>query len=149
MRRYEINETPSIVAESALAYDKKHTVEELIHFDGIKLLEVSGSFLDEVIKLTSLNVLDLAEILEISKPNYYRKRQEKNLDLKTIDKLASLLKIYNQGLEAFGSLTDFNRWLTQENLHLGNRPPRLFLKTEGGRARLHQAIGRIEHSIYG
>ena len=149
MRQYEIPDSPLVVAEPALSYGKRHTLEELIHFDGIKSPDVSGSFLDEVTKLININVMDLSEILDISKPNYYRKRQEKNLDLKTIDKLASLLKIYNQGLEAFGSLSDFNRWLSQENLHLGNRPPKLFLKTEQGRARLHQAIGRVEHGIYG
>ncbi|GAB4240225.1 MAG: hypothetical protein Tsb0034_16600 [Ekhidna sp.] len=149
MRRYRIPDSPLIAAEPAFSYTNKKIFEELIHFDGFSQLKVKGDFLDEIINITNLNVLDLADILEISKPNYYRKRQEPVLDIKTIDKLASLLKIYNQGVDAFGSISDFNRWLAQENLHLGNRAPKLFLKTERGRARLHQAIGRIEHGIYG
>lgn len=149
MRQYENSNQSSLVLEPAIAYGKRQMFENLIQFDGLTSLELSGDTLDDVVNLTNLTVIELSEILEMSKPNYYRKRQEPRLDLKTIDKLAALLKIYDQGLDTFGSLLDFDRWLSQENFHLGNRPPRQFLKTERGRARLHQAIGRIEHGIYG
>jgi uncharacterized protein (DUF2384 family) len=147
--RQHSESNPLLAAEPAMAYATKDLVQEVISFDGLKPLKVSGKFLDEVVSITGLSVLELAEILEISKPNYYRKRQDSSLDLKTIDKLSSLLRLFVQGVEAFGNLPDFNRWLTQENLHLGNIPPKVFLKTERGRARLHQALGRIEHGIYG
>ena len=149
MRRYEENDVLSLASEPALSYGKRDVIEELLQFDGSDSLDVSGDILDEIPKITNLPVLEIAEILEISKPNYYRKRNEAKLELKTIDKLSSLLRLYQQGKEAFNGLEDFNRWLSQENLHFGNRLPRFFLKTEQGRRRLHQAIGRIEHGIYG
>lgn len=149
MRRNEINDSINIANEPAIAYGKRNVIEELLRFDGAEGLAVSGDVLDEIPKITQLPVIEIAEILEISKPNYYRKRAEDRLELKTIDKLSSLLCLYQQGVAAFNSLEDFNRWLSQENLHLGNRFPKLFLKTEQGRKRLSQAIGRIEHGIYG
>ncbi|WP_425390098.1 antitoxin Xre/MbcA/ParS toxin-binding domain-containing protein [Ekhidna sp.] len=149
MRRYEESDVLSLASEPALSYGKRDVIEELLQFDGSDSLIVSGDILDEIPKITNLPVLEIAEILEISKPNYYRKRNEPKLELKTIDKLSSLLRLYQKGKEAFNGLEDFNRWLSQENLHFGNRLPRFFLKTEQGRRRLYQAIGRIEHGIYG
>ncbi|MEO1256330.1 MAG: antitoxin Xre/MbcA/ParS toxin-binding domain-containing protein [Bacteroidota bacterium] len=149
MRRYEIEDSLSLASETAVAYRQNTALKDLMQFDGINNAKIPGATLDDVITLTSLTVIELSEIIEISKPNYYRKRQEDQLDLKTIDKLASLIQLYDQGQSAFGSIKDFNRWLSQENLHLGNLTPKLYLKTEQGRKKLHQAIGRVEHGLYG
>jgi len=149
MRQHEEDDVLSLASEPAVAYRKRDVIRGLLQFDGSDPLAISGDILDEIPKITGLPVLEIADILEISKPNYYRKRNEARLELKTIDKLSALLRLYQQGKEAFENLEDFNRWLSQENLHFGNRLPRFFLKTEQGRRRLHQAIGRVEHGIYG
>lgn len=149
MKRLTSDTEQSTTEEPAAVYGRKDGIAQLLKFNGLLSENISGSVLAEIPKVTNLSVKEIVEILEISKPNFYRQKSKLSLDIRIIDKLAVLLHLFNQGKNAFGGLRDFSRWLNQENLHLGNICPKILLKTETGRTRIEIALGRIEHGIYG
>jgi len=113
-------------------------------------LEIPGYVLEVIPKITNLAIIDVAEVLDISKSTYYRAKEEIILEMETVDKLSSVLKIYQRGLEAFeGDKEDLENWLHTKIPSLGNKKPFELLKTENGRQFVLAAIDRIEHSIYG
>ena len=122
----------------------------LLHYEGVGDLKIPGSFITSVPEITEFPVSEVAEILDISRSTYYRVKDEPQLDPETADKISSLLKLFYNGLEAFeGNKEDFRDWLNTQIPTLDNNKPVQLLKTESGRAAVLDAIGRIEHNVYG
>ena len=127
----------------------KKDVLTLLEYEGVGDIHIPGSFLSVVTEITSLPVSLLIDILDISKSTYYRVKDEKQLEQQAIDKLASILKIYNRGLKAFNDKEDFYTWLQSKVPALANQRPLELLKTENGRMAVLEAIDRIEYGVYG
>jgi len=122
----------------------------ILNYDGVGELKIPGNVLEVMLKITHFTIPEIAEVLDISKSTYYRTKDENVLEMETVDKLSSILKIYQRGLEAFeGDKDDFEYWLHTKIPSLGNKKPSELLKTENGRQSVLDAIDRIEHSIYG
>jgi len=125
-------------------------LQKVLNYEGVGKLEIPGYVLEVIPKITNLAIIDVAEVLDISKSTYYRAKEEIILEMETVDKLSSVLKIYQRGLEAFeGDKEDLENWLHTKIPSLGNKKPFELLKTENGRQFVLAAIDRIEHSIYG
>ena len=127
----------------------REQVEELLTYSGVGELKVEGEFLSIIPQIINLPVSEIAGLLGMSKSTYYRAREEKKLDVDTIDKLSSLFKIYQRGLEVFDSQEDFEDWLKTKVVSLGDQKPISLLKTENGRAAVLDTIGRVEYGVYG
>ncbi len=127
-----------------------NNLRKLLGYEGVGELKIPGSFLSVMPKITNLPVTDVAQLLDISKSTYYRVKEEDILEMETVDKLSSVLRIYQRGLEAFeDDKEDFEDWLNTKIPSLGNKEPLELLKTENGRLAVRDAIDRIEHSVYG
>ena len=125
-------------------------LRKVLNYEGVGELKIPGYVLGVIPKITNLAISEVAELLDISKSTYYRAKEESVLEMETVDKLSSVLKIYQRGLEAFdGDKDDFEDWLHTKIPSLGNKKPFKLLKTENGRQSVLDAIDRIEHSIYG
>lgn len=125
-------------------------LEALLNYKGSGKLKIPGTFIAAVPAITNLPVNHVIEILDISKSTYYRAKDERILEMETADKISSLLKIFNRGLEAFEGINeDFQDWLNSKFPNLGNKKPVELLKTENGRAAVLDAIDRIEYNVYG
>lgn len=127
----------------------KENVQALLNYEGVGEVQIPGSFLSVVTEITSLPVSLLIDILDISKSTFYRVKDETVLEQNAIDKLASILKIYNRGLKAFNDKDDFYTWLTSRVVTLGNQRPVDLFKTENGRSAVLDAIDRVEYGVYG
>ena len=127
-----------------------NNLRKLLSYEGVGELKIPGSFLSAMPKITNLPVTDIAELLDISKSTYYRAKEGHILEMETVDKLSSVLKIYQRGLEAFeDDKEDFENWLNTKIPSLASRKPLDLLKTENGRLAVMDAIDRIEHSVFG
>lgn len=123
---------------------------KVLNYEGVGELKIPGYVLKVMPKITNLAVTEVAELLDISKSTYYRAKEESALEMETVDKLSSVLKIYQRGLEAFEwDKEGLENWLHTKIPSLGNKKPFELLKTENGRQSVLDAIDRIEHSIYG
>ena len=147
-----MEESPAYLMLSAglAGKSKKQWFLALLTYEGVGELNVPGSFLASVPDITDFPVQEVVEILDISRSTYYRLKDEPRLGPETADKISSLLKLFYQGLEAFeGNKQDFRDWLQSSIPSLGLQKPINLLKTETGRMAIMDAIGRIEHNVYG
>lgn len=122
----------------------------LINYDGMEPVEIPGAFLSAIPGITNLPVADIAKMLDMSKSSFYRAKEEDILEMDTVDKISSLMKIYRKGLEAFeGDKGDFYDWLDTSIASLADRKPAELLRTETGRLSVLKTIDRIEQNVYG
>ena len=125
-------------------------IEKLLSYEGYGEMEVPGSIMRFLPDITNLSVNDLTGLLEMSTSSYYRKIRTGLLEMDSVDKMSSLLKIYQKGFEAFeDNRDDFEEWLNTRIPNLGNKKPIELLKTENGRLAVTDAIDRVEHNVYG
>ena len=125
-------------------------IDKLLSYEGYGEIEVPGSIIRFLPDITNLSVSDLAGLLEMSTSSYYRKIRSGLLEMDSVDKMSSLLKIYQKGIEAFeDNRDDFEEWLNTQIPNLGNKKPIELLKTENGRLAVLDAIDRVEHNVYG
>ena len=127
----------------------KEQVAALLAYGGVGEVKIPGAFLSIVPQVIDVPVTEIAELLSMSKSTFYRAREEGALDMDTIDKLSSLFKLYQRGLEVFEDKEDFEGWLKTNITSLGGQKPISLLKTENGRAAVSDTLGRIEHGVYG
>jgi len=139
-----------VLMSSVTGKRQKNWLQVLLNYEGVGELKVPGSFITAVPDITEFTVNQVVEILDISRSTYYRVKDELRLDPETADKIASLLKLFYYGMEAFeGNKQDFRDWLNTSIPTLGNNKPTNLLKTESGRTAVLDAIGRVEHNVYG
>lgn len=141
-------EEPVIVSDLSKK-GQKQKVSDLLSYQGVKELTIPGSFLNIITEITSLPVTLLIDILQVSRSTFYRIKDDKKLEQDMVDKLASILKLYNRGVKAFESKEDFHTWLSSKVVTLNNQRPLDLLRSENGRLAVSEAIDRIEYSVYG
>lgn len=149
---FQINDESTDFGRHFNIKGKRMTVafHALINYDGMEPVEIPGAFLSAIPGITNLPVADIAKMLDMSKSSFYRAKEEDTLEMDTVDKISSLMKIYRKGLEAFeGDKDDFYDWLDSRIASLGDRKPAELLKTETGRLSVLKTIDRIEQNVYG
>lgn len=130
--------------------DVKKELETLLQYEGVEQVKISGNFLSGLPEITKLSVDQIATILGMSKSTYYRSIQSTKLNDDTVDKIASLLKIYARGVMAFrGDFKQFEEWLITKIPNLKHQKPITLMNTENGRMTLLQTLDRIRYNVYG
>ncbi len=91
----------------------------------------------------------MSRILGISESTLQR-RYRSNTKLSEMESqiVIQLAELWIQGAETFDSETDFQDWLMQKNLALGERIPLQLLATPLGREHIKEVLLRIEWGIY-
>lgn len=144
---YKVEEP--IIQTHIFKKNQKRNVRALLSYHGLSTVKIPGSFLNLVTEITSLPVSLLIDILKVSRSTFYRVKDEKELEQDMVDKLASILKLYNRGVKAFDDKEDFHSWLNTKITTLNNQKPLDLLRTENGRIAVSEAIDRVEYGIYG
>ncbi|MEJ2398898.1 MAG: DUF2384 domain-containing protein [Gammaproteobacteria bacterium] len=127
----------------------QESAKRVLGYAGIEYIEIPGSFLGDAVAITNLSVTDIIAVLDMSKSSFYRNQKAEELEMETVDKLSSLFRIYQQGIEAFETPEAFEEWLHSRVTNLGDQKPVDLIKSETGRATVLDAIKRIEYGIYG
>lgn len=104
--------------------------------------------IDLMMTKTGLTEDEMAIVLHISKRTLQRRNSFELMNPDQSERLIELAKLYTKGQITLGSLDDFNEWMNQRHLTLGNKKPREFLDTSIGIHFLLDELGRIEHGIY-
>ena len=131
----------SILSKYNYALQSTHTLA-LSAMNGI-----STTIFDDLALITGLNKHHLAkDIFDIppKKMSRYQANQKK-LNPRNSELSLKLLWLYQKGLEVFGELDHFNRWLQKPALGLGNLVPYQLLKTSTGINLIFEALVRIEY----
>ena len=100
----------------------------------------------EVAHLYGYKEQRIAELLDISVRTFKRYQQEnKKLSPRNSEVLLKLMALFKQGLEIFGELEAFKRWLEKAAFGLGNHQPYELMKTSDGIDLVMQELVRIEY----
>lgn len=142
-----MSNTYSKLLEPEVPYSvvKSSSVFSLLDFikNGIKY----SSFL-KYIEQTPFSISDWSEFLHLSERTMHRYQKDKKaFDPIQSEKIIEIILLYKKGLEVFGSSVNFDAWLLQKNIALGNKIPKEFLNSSIGVNLLLEELHKIEHGI--
>ncbi|WP_442794941.1 antitoxin Xre/MbcA/ParS toxin-binding domain-containing protein [Pelobium manganitolerans] len=149
MKYYETEDTApqqqSIVAEMLAHYHSyfKSPVNKLSVIKGglsskslLDLLEISGS-----------TRFDLAKNLDLTEPTLRKHLSApKELSTSLSEHVLFLLELYDKGLDTFGSIQEFKKWLPEYNIGIGAKPNDLLDSITGINIVMNE-LHRIDHGI--
>ncbi|HRN47436.1 MAG TPA: DUF2384 domain-containing protein [Niabella sp.] len=124
--------------------------QSLSDMDILKVIKrgISKKELDNTMLMMDFSLDDMAALLHISSRTFRRFTDDSFLNTEQSERIVELNKLYQYGVEVFGSLSKFRRWIDSEVIALGNKKPREFLDTSLGISILKTILGRIEYGVY-
>ncbi len=158
MKQYKRNDSSSsIVREPAVAYaslgSNLNSIVSIDKDDSISYLEiihrgVSYSVLTDFMKLSSLHIDVLADILHITSRTLRRQTDKKLLSIPISEKLVELIRLYKWGHEVFGDTQIFNEWMHRRIRSLGYRVPIEIIDTSIGVEIVYNELSRLTYGVY-
>jgi putative toxin-antitoxin system antitoxin component (TIGR02293 family) len=131
---------------------KKVTYMELFS-DRMLLIQVIRqgvpySFFNLIQDYTPFSETDWAELLDISTKSLQRYKQSSK-QFKSIqsEKIIEMAEVTNVGLDVFGDMSKFKRWLDTPNFSIGGLKPIELLKDSYGKDMVLGELTRINHGI--
>lgn len=126
---------------SVLNYNQKRIIEEIPSvkdFSSVYFYTITSKLDTEYIeildKIIGLNDSILSKWLNITPRTFRNYKNNHNLVLKenTKEHIILILSLYKHGFEVFGSIENFEIWLSTKNVMLDNSAPEDFLETISG-----------------
>ncbi len=126
---------------SVLNYNQKRIIEEIPSvkdFSSVYFYTITSKLDTEYIeildKIIGLNDSILSKWLNITPRTFRNYKNNHNLVLKenTKEHIILILSLYKHGFEVFGSIENFETWLSTKNVMLDNSAPEDFLETISG-----------------
>ncbi len=125
-----------------------NTVENVADFIVCIREGVPKKALDNLIEVTGITTLEMADIVRTSDRTLRRYSPKQKLNAEQSERVIELAKVYSRGEEVFGTLDAFKEWMNSTVMALGNKKPKDFLDTSMGIEMLMDELGRIEHGIF-
>lgn len=109
---------------------------------------VPYSFFDLIFHYSPFSENDWANILELSTKSLQRYKQAaKNFKPIQSEKIIEMAEVTNIGVDVFGSMEKFKRWLDTPNFALGNLKPIDLLKDSYGKEMVISELIRINYGV--
>ena len=100
----------------------------------------------DLIELTHFNKEFFAGILNLSTKTLDRYRKaEKRLNPSSSELILTLISLYKKGEDLFGSMDEFQKWIGEPSIGLGNKIPKTMLGIPAGIDLIHDELIRIEY----
>lgn len=153
-------ESKNVVEEPMVAYVTQNNMSFVglldssyagsTEFDLLRLARkgVSKKSLISLAKGISLTIQQLADIMHISERTLQRYTPSTLIKTEHAEKAIELAKLYERGIEVFGSLDNFNDWMTTPNYTLNGETPMGLLDSSLGFDLVFQTLGRIEYGVF-
>ena len=137
-RQSEVNELVSSYCDSFKApADKLDVIRQ----------GISSHAIIDLLKVTGATQTELAHILSLTEPTLRKYVKDgKNLSPGVSDRIVHLFELFQKGIDTFGSLDEFNKWLPCHNIGLNARPVDL-LDSITGINMVIDELRRIDHGI--
>ena len=91
----------------------------------------------------------LCDILQLSRRNFLRRKEQKRLAPDESDRLYRLARVLAHANRVFEDPDESAEWIHTPNTALGKQQPLTLLDTDIGVQQVDQVLGRIEHGIVG
>jgi putative toxin-antitoxin system antitoxin component (TIGR02293 family) len=111
---------------------------------------VSFPFFEKIQLFSPFSELEWASFLEISTKSLQRYKLSSGFHFKSLqsEKIVEIFEILCKGLEVFGSMATFEKWLKTVNFALGNEQPMSLLSSSYGKELVLTELIHIEHGIF-
>ena len=111
----------------------------------LKSNNVDGKYVSYVKEFSKIKDELLSDWLNVNVKTF-RSYKKDNSQLKENlqEQIILLISLYKHGLEVFGAIDDFNKWLDTENFYLENDKPINYLKTVTGIRFIDDRLTAIE-----
>ena len=127
-----------------------HNFATSTDFDLLNLARkgISKKSLIGLAKQISLTIQEVASIMHISERTLQRYTPTTLIKSEYAEKAIELARLYERGIEVFGTMDNFNDWMKTPNYTLNGETPLNLLDTSIGFDLVLQTIGRIEYGVF-
>lgn len=109
---------------------------------------VALSTLNEFMGESGLRPSDIYEVVLPARTLKHRKARNESLNLDESDKLARLVRVFNQAVRTFGASEKARQWLNVPKKRFDDRTPIQMLRTEVGGRMVEEVLGQIEYGMF-
>lgn len=109
---------------------------------------ISKKSLIVLAKRISLTIQQVAGIMHISERTLQRYTPSTIIKTEHAEKAIELARLYERGIEVFGTLDNFNEWMKTPNYTLNGEAPIDLLDSSLGFNLILQTLGRIEYGVF-
>lgn len=104
--------------------------------------------LKDLLQLTGIAKMDIARILDITEPTLRKHmRAGKALNSGLSEHILLLFELFDKGIDTFGSLDEFKKWLPHHNIGIDAKPIDL-LDSMTGIGMVMNELHRIDYGIW-
>jgi putative toxin-antitoxin system antitoxin component (TIGR02293 family) len=111
----------------------------------------AGVPVDTMTSFVSASGVELKDIYEVVIPARtlkHRRARHEALSADESDKLARLVRVFDQAVRVFGGAEQAREWLAKPMRRFENRTPMQMLRTEVGGRMVEEMLGQIEHGMF-
>jgi putative toxin-antitoxin system antitoxin component (TIGR02293 family) len=94
-----------------------------------------------------VTLAELAELVGISQPTFFRRRKQKRFHADESDHLMRFARVWSRAIDVFENEEGARDWLKQPALGLGGRIPLVVAKTEAGAHEVDVLLQRIDYGV--
>lgn len=131
---------------------KTHTVARLLTRLHLTLESIeAGVPLDTMTNFISASGVELKDIYDVVIPARtlkHRRARRESLSADESDKLARLVRIFDQAVAVFGDADRARKWLGSPKKRFDQRTPMQMLRTDLGGRMVEEMLGQIEHGMF-
>ncbi len=132
---------PAAVYGSILDMDLLHLIDKVRH-------GISFSVFSHIVSFSPFTWPDWSTFMHLSERSMQRyKKEQKAFDPLQSEKIVEISRLYQRGVEVFGSSRKFDAWLTSPIVSLDGHTPKSFLDSSFGIQLINDELGRIEHGV--
>lgn len=117
---------------------------EILHFLYTK--DVNWKYVDAIKHLTDFNDDTLSIWLNVSVKTFREYRKPKSTFKENVkEQVLLLLSLIKHGVEVFGSIKEFDKWLNARNFYFDNKSPTSFMNTVTGIKFVNDRLTAMEY----
>jgi putative toxin-antitoxin system antitoxin component (TIGR02293 family) len=106
------------------------------------------SAISDFVSSSGLQPKDIYEVVIPARTLKHRRDRKEPLNLDESDKLARMVRVYEQAVRIFGDKEKALRWLGKPKHRFAERTPVQMLRTDVGGRMVEEMLGQIEHGMF-
>jgi len=100
------------------------------------------------VSASGLQFRDIYEIVIPARTLKHRRARKEPLTSDESDKLARLVRVYDQAIQVFGDKEKVLQWLNKPKVRFDNRTPIQMLRTDLGGRMVEEMLGQIDEGMF-
>ena len=165
MKKYNTKPISSFVEEPEVFYGLANKYDKIVSILGgsssigatitndIDLISISRKGLPKSVvilmsTILSISMEKMSHLIHVSHRTLQRKNPNDLLSTYSTEQILEIAEVISRGIEVFGSLPNFTKWLHSNIKVFQNHKPIDYLDTSFGTQLILNTLGRIEYGVY-